>query len=228
MGEGAQIGRHTWLESGVRIGAHAQIGEGCHIKANSVVGDDCILGSEVILQPGAVVGADGFGFASDTEKLHKIPQVGRVRIEDGVELGAHTCVDRPVFGETILRRGVKTDNFVQIGHSAQIGEHSLLVAYSGVAGSTRIGARSVLAAKAAVLGHLTLGEAVQVGAGSIVHRNVKAGVKVSGYPAIEHKDWLRQSATLKRLPQMKSALERMQGKGQAQVDLLPHRYPLCF
>ena len=228
VAEGVHIGNQTWIESGARIGAHAQLGVGCHIKANAVVGEACILGSEVILQPGAVVGADGFGFAGDSEKLHKIPQVGRVRIGDGVELGAHTCVDRPVFGETIVHSGVKTDNFVQVGHSAEIGAHSLMVAYSGVAGSTYIGPRSILAAKAAVLGHLTLGASVHVGAGAVVHRNVDSGTQVSGYPAIEHRDWLRQSALLKRLPEMKSAIDRLSGKGHSQLNLLPHRYPFIF
>lgn len=232
IGHFAQIGLGTIIESGVRIGDSAVVGIGCHIKANAVVGEGCVLGDRVLLQPGSIIGSDGFGFAPDEDKLHKIPQVGIVRIGDDVELGAHTCVDRPAFGETQVHKGVKTDNFVQIGHAAEIGEHSLLVAYSGVAGSTQLGKRNVLAAKAAVLGHLILGDGVQVGAGSIVHNHQADGAKVTGYPAIEHHKWLRQCAVMRRLPKtLKKVDERIQGMlapTNEHLQLLPHRYPFVF
>ena len=178
--------------------------------ANSVVCDGCVLGDRVWLNPGAVVGSEGFGFAPTAAGNIKIPQVGRAVLEDDVELGANTCIDRGAMAETRVGRGSKLDNLVQVGHAAQIGQHALMVAYSGVAGSSRLGDRVTLAAKAAVLGHIELGDGVQVGVSSAVHSSVPAGGKVTGVPAIAHRKWLRAAAGLAELPELLKTVRRLQ------------------
>ena len=157
-----------------------------------------------------MVGSEGFGFAPTASGNIKIPQVGRAVIEDDVELGANTCVDRAAMSETRIGRGSKLDNLVQVGHAAQIGEHALMVAYSGVAGSSRLGNRVTLAAKAAVLGHIELGDGVQVGVASAVHSSVGAGEKVTGVPAIPHRRWLRSASSFGELPELLKTVRRLQ------------------
>ncbi len=210
IGPDAQVGAGTWIEAGVRIGAGATVGSGCRLMANSVVCDGCVLGDRVWLNPGAVVGAEGFGFAPTAAGNIKIPQVGRAVLEDDVELGANTCVDRAAMSETRLGQGSKLDNLVQIGHGAVVGRHALMVAYSGVAGSSRVGDRVTLAAKAAVLGHIEVGDGVQVGVASAVHSSVAAGEKVTGIPAIPHRKWLRAASGFSELPELVKTVRRLQ------------------
>ncbi|MDG1484377.1 MAG: UDP-3-O-(3-hydroxymyristoyl)glucosamine N-acyltransferase [Myxococcota bacterium] len=210
VGPGAVVGAGSWVEAGVRVGAGSIVGSGCRLMANSVVCDGCVLGERVWLNPGAVVGSEGFGFAPTAQGNIKIPQVGRAVIEDDVELGANTCVDRAAMSETRIGRGSKLDNLVQVGHAAQIGEHALMVAYSGVAGSSRLGSRVTLAAKAAVLGHIELGDGVQVGVSSVVHSSIDAGEKVTGVPAIPHRKWLRSASSFGELPELLKTVRRLQ------------------
>jgi len=222
VGPGAVVGPGSWVEAGVRIGAHARVGRDCRLMANSVLCDGCELGDRVWLNPGAVVGSEGFGFAPTASGNLKIPQVGRAIVEDDVELGANTCVDRAAMSDTRVGRGTKTDNLVQVGHAAQIGQHGLMVAYSGVAGSSKVGNRVVLAAKAAVLGHLNIGDGVQVGVASAVHGDVEAGSKVTGIPAIPHRQWLRSATAFSELPgllkQVRQLTERV-GELQAHQEV---------
>ena len=210
VGPGAVVGAGSWVEAGVRVGAGATVGSGCRLMANSVVCDGCVLGDRVWLNPGAVVGSEGFGFAPTAAGNIKIPQAGRAVLEDDVELGANTCIDRGAMSETRVGRGSKLDNLVQVGHAAQIGQHALMVAYSGVAGSSRLGNRVTLAAKAAVLGHIELGDGVQVGVSSAVHSSVPAGGKVTGVPAIDHRKWLRSAAGFSELPELLKTVRRLQ------------------
>jgi len=210
VGPGARVGPGTVLEPGSVVGAGVVLGRDCRLMANAVVCDGCVLGDRVWLNPGAVVGAEGFGFAPTPEGHVKIPQVGRAVVESDVEIGANSCVDRAALGETRLGRGSKLDNLVQIGHAARVGEHALLVAYAAVAGSARLGRFATLAAKALVLGHLRVGDGVQVGAGSMVAGDLPDGARVSGWPAFEHRAWRRAALALRDLPEALARLRRIE------------------
>ncbi len=216
VGPGAVVGPGSVLHPGAHVGAGAVVGRDCLLMANAVVCDGCELGDRVVLNPGAVVGSEGFGFAPTPSGHVKIPQVGRAVVESDVELGANTCVDRAALGLTRVGRGTKTDNLVQVGHAAEVGEHGLLVAYSAIAGSTRLGRFVTLAAKALVLGHLRLGDGVQVGAGSMVTGDLEPGAKATGYPAFEHRAWRRAALALKELP---SALRRIKALEERVADV---------
>ncbi|MBM4364883.1 MAG: UDP-3-O-(3-hydroxymyristoyl)glucosamine N-acyltransferase [Deltaproteobacteria bacterium] len=210
VGEGAAVGEGTLLQPFVYVGAGAQVGRDCVLMAGSVVMDGCVVGDRVVLNPGAVVGGEGFGFVPTREGLVKIPQAGRAVVQDDVEIGANSCVDRAAMGDTVVGRGTKTDNLVQVGHAAEIGPHNVMVAYSGVAGSTRTGAGVTLAARATVLGHLDVGSGVTVGAMSMVTNDVPSGEKRSGIPAIEHREWLRVATLLKELPELFKRVKKLE------------------
>jgi UDP-3-O-[3-hydroxymyristoyl] glucosamine N-acyltransferase len=166
----------------------------------------------VWLKPGAVVGGEGFGFVPTREGLVKIPQTGRAVVGDDVEIGANSCVDRAAMGDTEVGRGAKLDNLVQVGHAAVVGPDSLMVAYSGVAGSTRMGRGVVLAARATVLGHLEVGEGTQVAAVSMLTEDTAPGERRSGIPAIDHKKWLRLAASLPELPELLATVRRLEAE----------------
>jgi len=202
VGPDAVVGPGTWVETGAVVGAGASIGAACRLMPKSVVMDGCSVGDRVWLNPGAVIGAEGFGFAPGPDGHAKIPQVGGVDIGDDVEIGANSCVDRAALDNTVIRSGAKLDNLVQVGHAAEVGAHSLMVAYSGVAGSTTLGAGVVLAAKAAVLGHLNIGDGVQVGVASAVVGDQEPFAKVTGVPAIDHRQWLRSVKEFERLSEL--------------------------
>jgi len=212
VGPAASVGAGSWVQAGVRIGAQAIVGKDCVLMANSVVCDGCRLGDRVWLNPGAVVGGEGFGFAPSATGHTKIPQVGTAVVEDDVEVGSNSCIDRAAMADTVVRRGAKLDNLVQVGHAAEIGEHALMVAYSGVAGSSQLGPFVTMAAKSAILGHLQIGQGVQVGVGSAVHDNQQDGAKVTGNPAIPHRTWLRAATAFKDLPDIAKQVRRLEAK----------------
>lgn len=209
VGPGAVVGPGTWVEAGAVVGEGAVVGRDARLMPQSVVCAGCVLGDRVWLNPGAVVGGEGFGFVPTATGNHKIPQVGHAVIEDDVELGANACVDRAALGQTRVRRGAKLDNLTQVGHAADIGEHSLMVAYSGVAGSAKLGSRVALGARGTVLGHITVGDGVKVGVGGVLHRSVPAGQQVSGVPAMPHKAWLRAASSFKDLPDLVREVRRL-------------------
>lgn len=219
------------VEAGVVIGAFCQIGDGVHLYPNVTiyenvsVGRDSIihsgvvirersqLGERVTIHNNVVVGCDGFGYAKDEERRWlKIPQTGRVVIEDDVEIGAGTTIDRASVGESRIGRGTKIDNLVQIGHSCTIGEDSLLCAQVGLAGSSHIGSRVILAGQAGVAGHLTIGDDVVLTAKSATSHDVPAGKMISGIPAFDNKDWLRSTAAFRRLGEMQRRLRDLEKK----------------
>jgi UDP-3-O-[3-hydroxymyristoyl] glucosamine N-acyltransferase len=218
VGKGARIGPRTALHEGVLVLEGAKVGAACILHAGSIVRERCTLGDRVVLQPGAVVGSDGFGFAFDLEgddeqpgPLHrKIPQAGIVRVEDDVEIGACSCVDRATLGETVVGRGTKIDNLVQVGHNVRIGPLSLIVAQAGISGSTTLGQGVILAGQAGVVGHLHIGDGARVGAQSGVSRDVPDGETWSGSPAIPHRDWLRMVSALPRVPDLLRELRRLE------------------
>jgi UDP-3-O-[3-hydroxymyristoyl] glucosamine N-acyltransferase len=215
VGPGARIGARTTLHAGARVLDNAQVGEGCTLWPGAVVRERCILGNRVILQPNCVVGSDGFGFAFDLEgdgsgPMHrKVPQAGIVRIEDDVEVGACTCIDRATLGETVIGRGAKIDNLVQVAHNVRVGALSLLVAQCGISGSTELGQGVILAGQVGVVGHLKLGDGARVGAQSGVSRDLEDGETVSGSPAIPHRDWLRLSAALPKVAELLREVRRL-------------------
>jgi UDP-3-O-[3-hydroxymyristoyl] glucosamine N-acyltransferase len=204
----------------VYVGAGAKIGENCLLMANSVVMDGCELGDRVVLNPGAIVGGEGFGFAPTPQGLLKIPQVGKAVLESDVEIGANSCVDRAAMGETRVGHGSKIDNLVQIGHAARMGPHCTVVALSGIAGSAQVGKGVTVAAGAKVLGHFPVGDGTQVGAMSLLTGETPKGAQRSGVPAIEHGEWLKLAAALPRLSEL---LERVRSLEAQVASLRPER-----
>jgi UDP-3-O-[3-hydroxymyristoyl] glucosamine N-acyltransferase len=219
VGKGASIGPYVVVDQDVEIGegcvllAHvviyrsARIGRNFFAHAHAVVREHCRLGDNVILQNGAVIGADGFGFAKDGQgHWHKIVQSGPAILEDDVEVQALACVDRASVGETRVRRGAKLDNLVQVGHGSSVGEDALLCAQVGLAGSTEIGKDVILAGQVGVAGHCRIGDGAVATAQSGIPNDVAAGKVVSGYPAIDNKQWLRCVALFERLPELTKSL----------------------
>lgn len=202
---GAVVGDHVVLHPHVSIGRNAQVGNDTEIYSNAVIYHDCRVGQRCILHAGCVVGADGFGFAPTAEGYEKIPQIGIVVIEDDVEVGANTCIDRSTMGQTTVHRGVKLDNLVQIAHNVEVGSHTVMSSQVGVAGSAKVGEWCMFGGQVGIAGHITIGDHTNVGAqagvpgGNLASRG---GATLMGYPAIEHRQWARQSAALKMLPDL--------------------------
>lgn len=210
IGDRVRIGSQVTIGPGTVIGDDSVIGDGTVLHANVTVYARTVIGSRVIIHSGAVLGADGFGYATDRTGAHlKKPQVGFVQIDDEVEIGANTCVDRGAFGPTRVRRGAKIDNLVMVAHNVDIGEDSILVAHVGIAGSTTLGRNVVLGGMAAIKGHLQIGDRVMVAAMSGVHNNLPAGSVVGGAPAFDIKKWGRATAAYARLPEMVRELRQL-------------------
>lgn len=227
----ATIAQNVWIGAGAVISAGVQISEGAQIYPNATIYEAVVIGANSIIHSGvavrerteigqrvtihnnAVIGCDGFGYAKDEERHWlKIPQTGRVVIEDDVEIGAGTTIDRASVGETRIGRGSKIDNLVQIGHSCTIGEDTLLCAQVGLAGSSHLGNRVVLAGQAGVAGHLTIGDDVVLTAKSATSHDVPAGKMISGIPAFDNRDWLRSTAAFRRLGEMQRTIRQLEKK----------------
>jgi len=206
----AVIGPGVRLHALVYVGSGVEIGEGTLVYPHVSVREGVRIGRRVVIHPGAVLGADGFGFAFDGGAHRKIPQVGGVLIEDDVEIGANTTIDRPAVGETRIGAGTKIDNLVQIAHGVKIGRDTLLAAQVGIAGSTTLEDRVTLAGQVGVAGHLTLGTGVVATAQTGIPNSVEAGSFVSGYPAIPNRDWLKSSAVFRKLPELRKALSDLE------------------
>jgi UDP-3-O-[3-hydroxymyristoyl] glucosamine N-acyltransferase len=210
IGPDARVGARTVIHPHVVVYAEVEIGEDCVLHSGVQVRERCRLGRRVVVQNGAVIGGDGFGFARDERgRYEKIPQVGIVVIEDDVEIGALSAVDRASLSETRIGRGTKIDNLVQIGHSVTIGEDSVLAGQVGVAGSTRIGNRVTLAGQVGVAGHLAIGDGAVATAQTGIPNSVEKGAVVSGYPAIDNRDWLKASAVFARLPELQRRVREL-------------------
>jgi UDP-3-O-[3-hydroxymyristoyl] glucosamine N-acyltransferase len=207
VGDGAVIGARTVIYPHVVIGRHARIGDDCILHARVSIRERVRIGHRVVIQDGAVLGSDGFGFARRADGTHhKIPQIGGVVVEDDVEIGAHTAIDRPAVGETRIGAGSKIDNLVQVAHGVTLGRNVLLAAQVGVAGSTTIDDGVTLAGQVGVAGHLTIGKGVIATAQTGIPNSVEPGAFISGYPAIANRDWLKSSAVFRRLPEMRKQL----------------------
>ena len=228
IGEGASIAPYVVIEDEVQIGKNCTLYPFVHIARGARIGDDfkayahvsvrefCQIGNDVILQDGAKVGTDGFGYAKKEDgSYYKIVQSGIVVLEDGVELGANATIDRATIGETRIRRGTKIDNLVQVGHASDVGEDTLLCAQVGLAGSSKIGRNVILTGQVGVAGHLEIGDGVVATAQTGIPNSIEAGKVVSGYPAIENKLWLKSSAVFKRLPELLKRIEALEkNKGE--------------
>jgi len=223
LGADASIGPGAVIGAGCVIGARTQIGAGCvlgagvHIGADSllyprvVVYDACVLGARAIVHAGAVIGADGFGFARDGAAWVKIPQTGRVVIGDDVEIGANTTIDRGALADTVIGDGVKLDNQIQIGHNVRIGAHTAMAACVGIAGSATVGARCTVGGGAIILGHLKVADDVNISAASVVtHSLHQPGHYTGFYPIGDNAAWEKSAAVLKRLPELRTRLRRLE------------------
>jgi UDP-3-O-[3-hydroxymyristoyl] glucosamine N-acyltransferase len=204
IGENVVIGNNVTIFQGVSIEAGSNIGDDCIIYPNAVIYDGTRIGRRCIIHANVVIGSDGYGFAMHDGKHHKIPQIGIVRIEDDVEIGAGTTIDRAALGETVIGEGTKIDNLVQIGHNVKIGKHCLLVSQVGIAGSTELGDQVFVAGQSGFSGHLKIGNRVQVAAKSAVLEDVPDDTKVMGSPALPFNEFARRRAALKRLARKKS------------------------
>jgi UDP-3-O-[3-hydroxymyristoyl] glucosamine N-acyltransferase len=196
IGEGAQIYSHAVVGAKAKIGAHSTL------NANVTIYHHCEIGEHCILHSGSVIGADGFGFAPTTDGYKKIPQIGKVVLEDNVEIGANTCVDRATMGQTVVHKGVKLDNLVQIAHNDKIGANTVMAAQAGVAGSVEIGEWCMIGGQVGIAGHIKVGDHVNVGGQSGVPSNIKPNQTLLGTPAIDAKIFFRSSAVYKNLPEM--------------------------
>jgi UDP-3-O-[3-hydroxymyristoyl] glucosamine N-acyltransferase len=207
VGPGASVGPRTVLHPHVVVGDGATIGDDCTIHAHVSIRENVTIGNRVTIQDAAVIGSDGFGFAERPDGTHlKIPQVGRVVIEDDVEIGAQSAVDRPAIGETRIGRGTKIDNLVQVAHGVKIGHNVLLAAQVGLSGSTVLEDGVVMAGQSGAAGHLRLGRGVHVSAKSAVTKDIDAGQHVAGVPAGDVHDWRESTVLVRKLPELRKAL----------------------
>lgn len=202
IADGVSIGDGTQLHPRVTIGAGVSIGDGCIIYPGVTVYHGCRIGNRCILHAGCVIGADGFGFAPTPGGYEKIPQIGYVEIEDDVEIGANSCVDRSTMGKTLIGKGVKIDNLVQVAHNVEIGDNTVISAQSGIAGSCKVGSWCMFGGQTGLSGHLTVGDRVNLCAQTGVIGNIKEGSTMMGTPAIEHRMFLRSAAINKQLPDL--------------------------
>jgi UDP-3-O-[3-hydroxymyristoyl] glucosamine N-acyltransferase len=210
IGDNVTLGDGCVIHPGAVIYAGVTIGDGSIIHANAVVRERCRIGKRCVIQPGAVIGSDGFGYAPDGSSYYPIPQIGIVVLEDDVEVGANTCIDRAALEVTLIRRGTKLDNLVQIAHNCMIGEDCMIVSQVGISGSTKIGNHVTLAGQVGVAGHLTIGDNVIVGAQSGVPGSLPANAGYSGSPVLPHKEWLKSMAVVANLPDLRKTVASLE------------------
>lgn len=210
IADDAKIGSRVTLYPGVFIGRGSLVGDDSIVYANVSIAHGISIGKRVIIHAGAAIGSDGFSFETDGGKHHKIPQVGGVIIEDDVEVGANSTIDRATLGNTVIKRGTKIDNLVQIAHNVTIGEHCILAGQAGIAGSSTLGNFVVLGGRAGVADHITVGERVMAGGGTAITKDVEPGQAIVGYNAMPYRDWLKVQAVLPKLPELKKMLSQLE------------------
>ena len=210
VGEEALIGDNVIMFPGVFIGDRVKIGNGTIIYPNVTILHDCQIGKNVIINAGTVIGSDGFGFVRDGPVSVKIPQIGMVQIDDDVEIGANSCIDRAASGKTWIKRGVKTDNFVHVAHNVIIGEDTIVVAQVAISGSVHIGRQVIIGGQVAISDHVEIGDRVMIGSQSGVPKSIPSGEVVSGTPAMPHRLWLKTSGIIRRLPEFNEHLRHLE------------------
>ena len=202
VADGAEVGDNTVLHPHATVGTSAKVGSDCILYPHATVYHDCRVGNHCILHAGSVIGADGFGFAPSPEGYEKIPQIGIVILEDNVEVGANTCIDRATMGATIIRKGVKLDNLIQIAHNVEVGSHTVMASQVGIAGSTKVGEWCMFGGQTGLAGHIKIGNKVNLGAQSGVPGSIKDGQNLIGTPPMELKAYFKSSAVFRKLPDM--------------------------
>ena len=226
VGEHVFIGAFAYIGSNAKIGNRAKIYPQVHIGENVTIGDntilypgvkiyrDCKIGSNCVIHSGAVIGADGFGFAPQTDAdFKKVPQIGNVVIEDFVEIGANTCIDRATMGSTIIRRGVKLDNLIQIAHNVELGENTVIAAQTGISGSCKLGKNCMIGGQVGLAGHITIADGVKIGAQSGLNANItKPDIALLGTPAINYLDCIKNYVVTRRLPELKKKVDELEGR----------------
>lgn len=210
VGDDSEIGDGTQIYPNVTIGDSVKMGGNCIIYPNVSIYHDCVIGNNIILHSGCVIGADGFGFAPNGEGYDKIPQIGIVTIEDNVEIGANTCIDRSTMGSTYLRKGVKLDNLVQIAHNTDIGENTVMSAQVGIAGSTKVGKWCMFGGQAGISGHIKIGNKVALGGKTGVLGNIKDNQTLMGNLGMDAKEYFKVQAVMRRLPELYKQLNDLQ------------------
>jgi len=210
IGSNVNIGDNCILMHGVNVGARTEIGNDCVIHNNVVIKHDIEIGNRVIIGDGTVIGYDGFGFAPDEGGFSKIPQVGSVQISDDVEIGANCCIDRATIGQTLIGKGSKLDNLVQVAHGVKIGQSTAIAAQTGIAGSTEIGSRCLMGGQVGVNGHIKIGDHIMVGAQSGVTKSFDEPGVISGYPARPHREALRREAFINKIPKLASRISEIE------------------
>ncbi|MBI3658258.1 MAG: UDP-3-O-(3-hydroxymyristoyl)glucosamine N-acyltransferase [Acidobacteria bacterium] len=225
VGRDCRIGDRVTLHPGVVLGDAVQVGEDAVLYANVSVYERVIIGRRVIIHSGTVVGSDGFGFVEAEGRHIKIPQTGTVEIGDDVEIGANCAIDRATLGRTVIGRGAKLDNFVQVGHNTEVGEDCILVAQVGLSGSTTLGRRVTMAGQSATNPHVTIGEGAMIGGQAGVTKNVKPGAVVSGTPAVNHMDWKRAQVLLARLPNIYDRLRALEEQAHRPISAEISQHP---
>jgi UDP-3-O-[3-hydroxymyristoyl] glucosamine N-acyltransferase len=211
LGENVKLGDNTKIFPHVYLGNNVSIGNNCIIYPGAKIYHDCELGNNVIIHAGTVIGSDGFGFAPLPDgSLKKVPQIGNVVLEDNVEIGANSTIDRATMGSTIIRKGAKLDNLIQVGHNAEIGQSTVIAAQAGVSGSTKIGNGVMIGGQAGIVGHIQLGDGARVNAQSGVTKSVDAGKSVTGSPAFDYTAALRSQAAGRKLPELEKRVKQLE------------------
>lgn len=209
VGDGVVIGENVQIHPHTVIGDGVQMGDNCQLYPHVTIYHGCRLGNNVTIHAGSVIGADGFGFAPGEKGYDKIPQIGIVVIEDNVEIGANSCIDRSTMGQTVIHQGVKMDNLIQVAHNCEVGENTVISAQVGLAGSTKVGQWCMIGGQAGLAGHLTVGDKTFVGAQTGIIGSIKGNEKLFGTPSMEPKAFFRSQAVYRRLPEIYKDLERM-------------------
>lgn len=221
VGEGSYVAATTYIGDNVKIGKNVKIYPGCFIGDNVTIGDDgllhagvkvyadCVIGKSVSLHSGVIIGGDGFGFAPNNESYDKVAQIGNVIIEDHVEVGANTTIDRATLGSTIIRKGVKLDNLIQVAHNVEIGENTVIAAQSGIAGSTKIGKNCMIGGQVGIVGHLSIGNNVKIAAQSGIGSNVKEGAIIQGSPAFDIREYKKSYVYFRKLADMADEIHEL-------------------
>lgn len=213
ISDNVEVGAQTKIFPHVFIGKNVKIGANCILYSGVKIYENCIIGNDCILHSGAVIGSDGFGFAPDANgNFTKIPQVGNVVLEDAVEIGANTVIDRATMGSTLIKQGTKLDNLIQIAHNVVIGRNTVIAAQTGIAGSTKVGDYVMIGGQASIIGHIDIADKVRINAKTGVSKSLKSGESVSGYPVMPNSDFLKSQALFKRLPELFERLMKLEKK----------------
>jgi UDP-3-O-[3-hydroxymyristoyl] glucosamine N-acyltransferase len=223
LGDRVRIGARVTLYPGVFIGDDSSVGDDSILYPNVAVREGCAVGRRVIIHGGAVIGSDGFGYVEHEGRHHKIPQIGTVVIEDDVELGANVTIDRATFGQTVIKRGTKVDNLVQIAHNVTVGENNILVAQVGIAGSAKLGSHVVVGGQAGLTDHIEIGDRVIIAARSGINRSLTGDQAVSGAPAMPHEVFVKAQAVIPLLPELRRRIRDMERRLKTLEGRAAHR-----